>query len=78
MTIPRSRATPVAASPGLGPASLTQAGKADAGAVANGTASAAVTPPSAIRPSRSVAVLACVNGVSAADPTSRPPEAAWD
>ena len=31
--------------------------------MANGTASAAVTPPSAIRPSRSAAILAGVNGV---------------
>ena len=35
------------------------------GAVANGTASAVVTPPSAIRPSRSAAALAGVNGVPA-------------
>ena len=47
------------------------------GAVANGTASAAVTPPSAIRRSRSAATLAAVNGVPV-DPTLRPPEAAPD
>ena len=46
-----------------GPATRIEAGKPDPGAVANGTASAAVTPPSAILASRSAAALAGVNGV---------------
>ena len=73
MTIPRSRVTgttPVAASPGRGPATRTEAGKAASpwgpGALANGMASAAVTPPSAILASRSAAALAGVNGVPVA------------
>ena len=53
----------MASSPGFGPATRTEAGKPDPGAVANGTASAAVTPPSAILASRSAAALAGVNGV---------------
>ena len=49
----------------MGLATRTETGNALPGALANGTASAAVTPPSAIRRSRSVAARAGVKGVGA-------------
>ncbi len=78
VAVPRRRATPTAASPGRGPATRTAAGKSDPGAVAKGTASAVVTPPSAIRRSRSDAALAGVNGVpeDTAPPAATLPRAA--
>ena len=63
--MPRSRATPVSASPGRRAATRTETGNPAAGGVANGVARATVTLPSAIRPSRSVAARAGVNGVPA-------------
>ncbi len=64
LTIPRSRAPPAAASPGRGPATRTETGNPAPGAAANEAARATVTPPSAIRRSRSDAARAEVKGVA--------------
>jgi hypothetical protein len=63
LTVPRSRATPVWASPGLSPATRTETGNGQPGALAKGTARVTVTLPSAIRCNRSAAARAGVKGV---------------
>src|SRR5580704_10942815 len=65
LTVPRSRATPISASPGRRPATRTDVGNPLTGAVANDVARATVTSPPAIRRSRSAAARAGVNGVPA-------------